>query len=293
MVGSPLLQRRKLGAFAALTSLFLVSCASTQDPDAAQRCQYKTILDDSISVCLGFDNILRVAMPGTTPRLSAPLPIDSTRTLRQVYTIGAGFNAFWIGFSGHPFGVIRVDTETLEATAKIRIDTGRDSRFFGSMGTITVGSRSVYALSEGRLHRIDPNHAAVVASVEYRAAGDVFADGDQLWLAQGKAVSRLDPDTLAELDVYVPPLQTVVGWGRWNGTWPEHLPTFVRDANGMKVVLSSLTTRDEIYRGTGLLQFGRLDPATMTIVVTEGKPLPHEVAPVSYPRGHCFSKDCD
>ncbi len=226
-----------------------------------------------------------MTLPGATPRLSGPLPIDSTRTLKKFFTIGAGFRAFWIGYSGHPFGVIRVDADTFEATAKIRIDTGWSSRWFGSIGTIAVGSRGVYALSDYGLHRIDPNDAAVVARVEHRPAFDVFADGDQLWLAQSNAVSRLDPDTLAVLEVYVPPPGTVVGWARWAGAWPEHLPSFVRDADGMKIVLSDLRIRDETYRGMQLLHFGRLDPTTMTIVLTEGAPLPQDIAPLSYLRG--------
>jgi hypothetical protein len=310
MFGNALLRRRCCRIFAALTSLVLVGCASTPDSDAVeneeQTC-YATLIDDQVNACLTINNglRLRVAELDATPRLSGPLPDDFTLTLKSLYTIGAGFRAFWIGYSGHPFGVIRVDADTLEATAKIPVDTGWSSRHFGSMGTIAVGSRAVYALSEQKLHRIDPNDAAVVTSVEYPRAGDVFADGDQLWLAQGNAVSRLDPYTLAVLEVYMPPPETAVGWrGRWNADWPERLPTFVRDAKGMKIVLSDLIVQrfpnflvdgkgfkivlsDERIPGQRparlpVLRFGRLDPTTKTIVVTEGTPLPHEIAPLSY-----------
>ncbi|HEY6692248.1 MAG TPA: protein kinase, partial [Solirubrobacteraceae bacterium] len=126
------------------------------------------------------------------------------RTRRVATDIAAGAGALWLGNGGGTSGnytvsISRIDPRTSAVTHTVqlpdRTGTGATATLNWGHPDIVVAAGAVWARNpDHTVSRIDPETGRLVATIDVEA-GSIAADDAGVWVANGSAVTRIDPRT--------------------------------------------------------------------------------------------------
>jgi ABC-type branched-subunit amino acid transport system substrate-binding protein/DNA-binding beta-propeller fold protein YncE/predicted Ser/Thr protein kinase len=124
------------------------------------------------------------------------------RTRHVPTDIAAGAGALWLGNGGGEGGnytvsISRIDPRTGAVTNTVKLPdrtgTGATATFNWGRPDIVVAAGAVWALNpDHTVSRIDPGTGRLVATIDVEA-GSIAAGDEGVWVAEGPAVTRIDP----------------------------------------------------------------------------------------------------
>jgi outer membrane protein assembly factor BamB len=129
----------------------------------------------------------RRAVPTTE---HAPQVVARLALADQGGPVFPGFGSLWVADPGTPCRVLRVGSDgATEATIPIA----------GDLFDVSTGAGAVWALTDSRVYRIDPQTnrvtAAIVLPPPTRDHGGVFTAGGYVWVSDFSELLRIDPRT--------------------------------------------------------------------------------------------------
>ena len=199
-------------------------------------------------------------------QVSEPLPVELTG-IHMEEGLHYAFDSLWISHSGRPMGVLRVDPVTLAVQARFRIDTGWDSRWFGSVGEIVIGNDAVWALSNGELHRIDPGNNSESSTNIAFPVWDVGVAPGLLWTVSRDRIMKLDAGSLTILQTFTVPSGTEIRDKVYWGEERDSSGVTIADAAAARVLLTVVRPEQlPCHPECPTIFPGRIEPESGSIV---------------------------
>ncbi len=189
---------------------------------------------------------------------SASLPLPGTLTLRQEFSLVHAGGSLWLGCSGHPFVVLRLDPATLAVTGQFPLASGRFSRTAGSTGSLTAGRDDhLWALTNKRLFRIDPRTGSAEWHVDFpdRPRG-ILARSATVWVGQENSLLKINAATGKVIARFRPPAGFRIASSDRGGFIVEYAAD----------IWVGLSTGDRFWSGKASYANGRVDETGGRIV---------------------------